>query len=116
MNIHEQAADRLKQYENCSTKVARSGFTMTTEDYHLLIDLQHGLLSQGAVATKSQIMRAPLHALVAMGTVDCLEILNALPRLKQGRPAKQKNNRAAADPPPSNEPSEDSATFEKSAR
>lgn len=86
-------ADLLKPDENRHVKAVRTGFTMTPEDYRLLVDLQRSLLSQRIVAPKSQILRAALHALNALDTVDCLKILNALPQLKQGRPAKQRSSR-----------------------
>ncbi len=48
------------------TKVVRDGFSMPADDYALIAELQAQCLKAGIAATKSEVLRAGLHALRQM--------------------------------------------------
>jgi hypothetical protein len=68
-------------------KVVRDGFTMPAEDYALIAQIQAKSLQAGLSATKSEVLRAGLHALHQMPLEDLIRALKFLTKLKPGRPS-----------------------------
>ncbi len=69
-------------------KVIRDGFSMPAEDYQLIAELQSVCLQAGISATKSEVLRAGLHALCALPPAQLKELVRGLEKVKQGRPGK----------------------------
>src|SRR5712691_9483533 len=70
-------------------KVMRDGFTMPADDYALIAQLQATGLAAGPAVSKSEALRAGLHALQAMSPDDLHQVFAALEKVKPGRPPKQ---------------------------
>jgi len=70
-------------------KVMRDGFTMPADDYALIAQLQATGLAAGLAVSKSEALRAGLHALQAMSPDDLHQVFAALEKVKPGRPPKQ---------------------------
>lgn len=69
-------------------KVIRDGFSMPVGDYQLIAELQSVCLQAGISATKSELLRAGLHALRALPPTQLKELVRGLEKVKQGRPGK----------------------------
>ena len=69
-------------------KVIRDGFTMPASDYALITELRDKSLQAGINLTKSEVLRAGLHALNKMKVVELNELIQGLERVKTGRPGK----------------------------
>jgi hypothetical protein len=69
-------------------KVIRDGFTMPASDYGLIAQVQATSLQAGLSVTKSEVLRAGLHALSQMSLPELKQVLSALKKVKAGRPAK----------------------------
>ena len=67
-------------------KVIRDGFTMPASDYALITELRDKSLQAGISLTKSEVLRAGLHALHKMKVVEIHELIQGLERVKTGRP------------------------------
>jgi hypothetical protein len=70
-------------------KVIRDGFTMPADDYALIAQLQATGLEAGLAVSKSEVLRAGLHALKAMSPTDLRQVLSTLEKVKPGRPTKR---------------------------
>ena len=70
-------------------KVMRDGFTMPADDYALIAQLQASGLQAGVAVSKSEVLRAGLHALQALSAADLRQVFAALAKVKPGRPAKR---------------------------
>ena len=70
-------------------KVMRDGFTMPADDYALIAQLQATGLESGLAVSKSEVLRAGLHALKALSAADLRQVFAALEKVKPGRPAKR---------------------------
>jgi len=70
-------------------KVMRDGFTMPADDYALIAQLQATSVQAGLAVTKSEVIRAGLHALKALSAADLRQVCAALAKVKPGRPAKR---------------------------
>ena len=70
-------------------KVIRDGFTMPADDYALIAQLQATGLESGLAVSKSEVLRAGLHALKALSAADLRQVFAALEKVKPGRPAKR---------------------------
>ena len=68
-------------------KVIRDGFTMPASDYSLIAQVQATSLQAGLSITKSEVLRAGLHALSTMSLTELKEVLNRLEKVKVGRQA-----------------------------
>jgi hypothetical protein len=68
------------------TKVIRDGFTMPTTDYELISEIQAICLKAGFSVTKSEVVRAGLHALHDLSTAELQGLFGKLERVKAGRP------------------------------
>ena len=69
-------------------KVIRDGFTMPAGDYALIAQVQAASLQTGLNVTKSEVLRAGLHALSQMSPEELQQLLMALEKVKTGRPIK----------------------------
>jgi len=67
-------------------KLVRDSFTIPKAEYATLQGLKARALSLKHAAKKSELLRAGVNALHAMGDKDFLAALNAIPSLKTGRP------------------------------
>ena len=67
-------------------RVIRDTFTMPPDDHALLDRLKARALSMGQAITKSELVRAGLHALSAMAETDFREAINQVEKIKPGRP------------------------------
>ena len=67
-------------------KLVRDSFTIPKAEYATLQALKARALSLKHAAKKSELLRAGVSALNAMGNKDFLAALNAVPSLKTGRP------------------------------
>lgn len=70
-------------------KVIRDGFTMPAEDYALIAKLRAKSLEAGYEANKSEVLRAGLHALSSLSTTELVQVVEALSKVKTGRPGKE---------------------------
>jgi hypothetical protein len=70
------------------TKLIRDSFTFPENDYALIGTLKQRALSTGRDIKKSELLRAGLTALGALPESDLLKALDAVERIKTGRPAK----------------------------
>jgi hypothetical protein len=68
-------------------RVVRDAFTMPEEDHALFGIIQKKCLSMGIVATKSEILRAGLKYLAEQNDKSLEKIIQAVPKIKTGRPA-----------------------------
>ena len=68
------------------TKVIRDGFTMPTTDYQLIGEIQAVCLKAGFSVTKSEVVRAGLHAVHDLSAAELQELFGKLERVKAGRP------------------------------
>jgi hypothetical protein len=75
-------------------KVVRDAFTMPSDDHALFAKIQKKCLAQGMVVTKSEIVRAGLKYFADLKDGELIKIIKAVPKLKTGRPAVEKLNRA----------------------
>lgn len=67
-------------------RVIRDSFTLPSVDYQLISELRTRCLRSATNATKSEIIRAGLHALEQMPNEELLNIILKLPKVKTGRP------------------------------
>lgn len=68
------------------TKVTRDSFTMPSTDYELIAFTKERCLKSGMSVTKSEILRAGLHALGQLTGNDLVAIFDSLEKVKTGRP------------------------------
>ena len=66
-------------------RVKRDSFTMPVVDHELIAMLQKRCMRSAINATKSEILRAGLAALCAMGDTELTDLVGALPKVKTGR-------------------------------
>lgn len=66
----------------------RDSFTFPEDDYALFASLKQRALSAGREIKKSELLRAGLATLTAMSDGDLLTTLDAVERIKTGRPSK----------------------------
>jgi hypothetical protein len=69
-------------------KVIRDGFTMPVGDHALIAQVQAIGLQAGLHVTKSEVLRAGLHALLQSSPDALQQLLLAVEKVKTGRPAK----------------------------
>jgi hypothetical protein len=66
--------------------IIRDTFTFPQVDYELIASLQQRCLQKATSVNKSELLRAGLHALAQLDDDDLLAQINALTKLKAGRP------------------------------
>lgn len=69
-------------------KLVRDSFTIPKTEYTVLEQLKQRAAQSGAPAKKSELLRAGIKALAAMGDAAFRAALGAVPAVKTGRPAK----------------------------
>ena len=69
-------------------KVTRDSFTMPSSDYEKIGQLRAKCLKAGLSVTKSEIIRAGLHALESLSVEHLREVIRALEKVKTGRPGR----------------------------
>jgi hypothetical protein len=69
-------------------RLVRDGFTMPESDFALIAALKARALRAGRETKKSEVLRAGLHVLHALGDAALLDTLGRLLPLKTGRPKK----------------------------
>lgn len=69
-------------------KLVRDSFAMPADDFNLIQQLKQRALGFRRVAKKSELLRAGLHALVALSDAQLHAALDKLEPLKPGRPKK----------------------------
>lgn len=70
-------------------KVIRDSFTMPSRDYKKITQLREKCLKAGHSATKSEILRAGLHALEGMSADDLRRVVQSVEKVKTGRPGRE---------------------------
>lgn len=70
-------------------KVVRDSFTMPSRDYKKITQLREKCLKAGISATKSEVLRAGLHALEEMSIDDLRQIMQSVEKVKTGRPGRE---------------------------
>ena len=70
-------------------KVIRDSFTMPSRDYKKITQLREKCLKAGLSATKSEILRAGLHALEGMSAEDLRRVVQSVEKVKTGRPGRE---------------------------
>ena len=69
-------------------KVTRDSFTLPSTDYEKIGQLRAKCLKAGLSVTKSEIMRAGLHALERLSAENLREVIESLEKVKTGRPGR----------------------------
>jgi hypothetical protein len=69
-------------------KLVRDSFTFPESEYQLIATLKQRALNAGREIKKSEVLRAGLAALVDMAESGLLKALDAVERIKTGRPSK----------------------------
>ena len=69
-------------------KLVRDSFTIPKNEFTVLEDLKLRAAKLGRPAKKSEVLRAGVMALAAMGDAAFLSSVSAVPAVKTGRPAK----------------------------
>lgn len=69
-------------------KPVRDSFTMPPADHALIGQIKQRALTLAHPAKKSEVLRAGLKALAALGDAELRAVLQSVPPLKTGRPAK----------------------------
>lgn len=70
-------------------KLVRETYSMPVSDMHLIDKIRDRNPALAARSTKSEIVRAGLHALFSMSDSDLEQTLTQIERLKTGRPAQK---------------------------
>jgi hypothetical protein len=70
-------------------KVIRDSFTMPSRDYKKITQLREKCLKAGMSVTKSEILRAGLHALENMTVEDLGRVVQSVEKVKTGRPGRE---------------------------
>lgn len=83
----QQIPEPVTEPEPKQNKVVRDGFSMPSNDYALIAELQDKMLELKMSATKSEVVRAGLHALNQLNAEDLQHIFTMLEKVKTGRPS-----------------------------
>lgn len=67
-------------------RVRPDSFSLLTSEHELIQKLMDRALEQGLPVSKSQIVRAGIHALVQMNDARLVQALGELPHVRAGRP------------------------------
>jgi hypothetical protein len=67
-------------------RVIRDSFTLPSGDYDLIATIRQRCLGSAVNVTKSEVIRAGLHALTEMSEEDLVRLVNNLEKVKTGRP------------------------------
>ena len=81
------------------SKLVRDSFTIPKDEYAAIDALKARALAQGVAIKKSELLRAGLMALAAMGDARFKTALAAVPTLKTGRPSSKADDAEPAAAP-----------------
>ena len=82
-----EPSERLEKSSAASQgKVVRDGFSMPSDDYRLIAEIQSRCLEAGVNVTKSKILRAGLRVLSEMSQEALKDVLSTVEDVKTGRP------------------------------
>lgn len=70
-------------------RVIRDSFTLPSRDYELIAAIRQRCLGSAVNVTKSEVIRAGLHALIEMPEEDLLRLVGTLEKVKTGRPTEK---------------------------
>lgn len=84
----EKAEKEAKAPKARKAKLVRDSFTMPEDEYAQLADLKKRLLTKGLVSKKSELLRAGVALLVALGDDELAAAMKKVEIIKTGRPAK----------------------------
>ena len=84
----EKAEKAEKADKPRKPKLVRDSFTIPKAEYEVIEALKQRAARSGSPAKKSELLRAGIKALAAMGDAALLSALKAVPSIKTGRPAK----------------------------
>ena len=70
-------------------RVIRDSFTLPSGDYDLIAAIRQRCLGSAVSVTKSEVVRAGLHALMEMPEEDLLRLVSSLEKVKTGRPTEK---------------------------
>jgi hypothetical protein len=80
---------RLAQARNVKIeRVIRDSFTMPSQDYEKIAQLQARCLKIGVSTTKSEVLRAGLHGLENMPEEALRKVMRSIEKVKSGRPGR----------------------------
>ena len=83
-----QATPASKTVKAKKPKMVRDSFTIPKDEYGLIDTLKQRCIKLERPAKKSELLRAGIKALAAMGDKPLLAALQAVPSIKTGRPKK----------------------------
>jgi hypothetical protein len=88
----EECAGRCPAVEAkpAKTKLVRDSFTIPKSEYSVLVALKERAIGLAHGAKKSELLRAGIQALSALGDAAFLAALKAVPSIKTGRPKSRK--------------------------
>lgn len=89
---HSEEVSKKQQSEK-PERVVRDSFTLPSDDYALIQALKQRCLGCGVNITKSEAIRAGLHALKKLSDEEVLEVVEGLTKVKTGRPKQRKSMR-----------------------
>ena len=81
---------QAKKPKPSKPKVIRDSFSLPKDDYGLIKVLQKRCLGLAQGVSKSELVRAGLHALVKMPDTELVKTLGSLEKVKTGRPVNQR--------------------------
>lgn len=83
-----KADKEVKAPKAKKTKLVRDSFTMPENEYSQLAELKKRLVAKGVVAKKSELLRAGVALLVALGDAELVATMQKVEVIKTGRPSK----------------------------
>jgi hypothetical protein len=86
--VKKQAAAPAKPLKDKKLKVVRDSFTIPKTELLQIGDMKKRALTLGVGVKKSELIRAGLSALAAMGDASFKKAIASVPTIKTGRPAK----------------------------
>jgi hypothetical protein len=89
-----RAAEPKAEAKAEKQKLVRDSFTIPAGEYEQIAALKQRGLLLGRPVKKSELLRAGLKALAALGDKPLLAVLNAVPSIKTGRPKSKKKDKA----------------------
>jgi hypothetical protein len=72
--------------QSSKDRVIRDSFTLPAADYELISAIRQRCLNTAVNVTKSEVIRAGLHALNQLPDKDLLQVIECLAKVKTGRP------------------------------
>jgi len=83
--ILEGQSNETVETRNAPSKVINDSFSISENDYQLIPVLQDRALGLRMYVTKSELLRAGLHALTSLSEEEFLQVIRDVEKLKPGR-------------------------------